>query len=645
MKGSLLFIFLFIFQAVFSQQKIYVSNSGNDYNVGTEKSPVYSLQAAFDLVKEKNPQSVEIKVGSGNYFFKKPLIINENYSRKTTSKIKVVGEKDNIPVFYGGNRMIPILDKQGNWIINVNEDKSRGLDVLPQILSINGQLRKISKFPSSTLLKTSKIKYLNGSFNVQIPSELNEILKSYNDENIKNISATFYVKWTAIIRYIDKHNYKESTITFKGDNLPDLYLIEPDKTQFRINNVEKRLNDGEWFYKNSNTIVYKPLETDHIDSSIVVLSKEKEIMTIAGTKNKKVSYVGFENISFNTVGNGLNKNGYFPYQAAANVESVIKISNANNINFNNILLSNISTNGFWIKEGCDHIKISNSDFSNLGAGAIKIGTPNYTSDGEVTNNIIVDNNKIKNGGQFYPDAVPLLIFNAHNNTISHNDISDFEYTGISVGWVWGYGKSQAYKNTISYNHIYNIGTGLLDDMGGIYTLGISDGTLIENNVIHNVTANNYGGWGIYLDEGSSNITIKNNLVYNCSASGFHQHYGKENNVENNIFAFNRDIELEASRIENHLSFTFKNNIIVHHNKKFFNQIWSVLKKNAFDNIYYSSESDQQYKSSDFSQNESTFHFINPFLQKKEFYYVIKNDEIFKVSNFKKIDFSRVGVYK
>jgi hypothetical protein len=168
----------------------------------------------------------------------------------------------------------------------------------------------------------------------------------------------------------------------------------------------------------------------------------------------------------------------------------------------------------------------------------------------------------------------MLLMHTSNNLVSHNEIHHGWYTGVSVGWVWGYKPSVSQHNIIEYNHIHHIGgDGLLSDMGGIYTLGVSPGTVIRNNLIHDVNANHYGGWGIYNDEGTTHILIENNIVYNTKFAPYNIHYAKEVTVRNNIFALGKLEQVSRTRMEPHRSVFFENNIVYWKEGELFSKNW------------------------------------------------------------------------
>jgi parallel beta-helix repeat protein len=105
-------------------------------------------------------------------------------------------------------------------------------------------------------------------------------------------------------------------------------------------------------------------------------------------------------------------------------------------------------------------------------------------------------------------------------------------------------------------------------------------------VIHDVWSFTYGGWGIYPDEGSTGEVIENNVVYRTKSAGFHQHYGSENVVRNNIFAFGSEFHLMRTRAEPHLSFTFEGNIVYFDSGALLGGNWSGDGVRMDKNVYW-----------------------------------------------------------
>jgi hypothetical protein len=187
-------------------------------------------------------------------------------------------------------------------------------------------------------------------------------------------------------------------------------------------------------------------------------------------------------------------------------------------------------------------------------------------------------------------------------------------------------------------------------MGGIYTLGTLHGTVIRNNIFRNIHSYAYGGWGMYTDEGSEGVLMENNLVYNTTDGSFHQHYGKDNTVRNNILCFSKQPQVAATRLEDHLSFTFERNIVYYNEGNLFsgnadrvNILWkSNLWWNTNGTIDFSGKTHEEWlkKGKD----------IGGLVEDPEFADAANRDFRLKphltlnMIGFKIFDFSKVGVY-
>jgi hypothetical protein len=285
-------------------------------------------------------------------------------------------------------------------------------------------------------------------------------------------------------------------------------------------------------------------------------------------------------------------------QAAIGVPAAVWGEGAHECAFENCTFSNLGSYGLELARGCVSNRIVACEFADLGAGGIRIGeTAIRQNEPEMSGFNEITNCNVHDGGKMFASAIGIWIGQSANNRITHNLIHDFFYTGISIGWTWGYGPSLATNNLVAFNHVHHIGVKsdgdgpILSDMGGIYTLGKQPGTRVLNNLWHDVAASRYGGWGIYFDEGSSGILATSNVVYRTTHGGFHQHYGETNMVWNNIFAFGRDAQIQRSRAEPHISFRFETNLVYFDSGALLAGDWSGTNFQTDWNIYFDARPD------------------------------------------------------
>ena len=544
----------------------FVSPQGDDAAAGVEQAPFATIsraqQAIRDLKARRGLTSpVIINILGGTYELEHPLVFMPEDSGTADCPVTYRGLGDRPTVISGGRR-IEGFQKNGHlWTVTLDDVKAGNWDF--NQLYVNDHRRIRARTPNE-----GEYFRIRSTLSGEQESRIGFV---YTDSDIHPWQhlkdAVFFVfgSWYTTIHHVDRLDVDNNTVWFTNPSGRPFGWYEKN-LRYYVENIAEGLDQpGEWYLdRKTGVLSYYPLPGETLETAVIVAPVVRQtLVQLEGVpgKDRYLEHVHLKNLRFRHTDAYLPKDLYDGRQGATVQEAGIVADGARDCVLQNCEVANMGEHGIWFRDDCHRNVIRKCHVHDLGGGGIYIGEKwrwgndcpgwpgyrNYEDIPHFTEHNVVDNCFVHDGCYVFAGSIGIWIGQAAHTTVTHNDVCDMSYSGISVGWDWSGNKSTAHHNLIERNHIHHLGHGRMNDMAGIYTLGVSPGTTLRHNLIHDVRAYQSPvayclGAGVYLDQSSAEITVEKNVCYNISNAGFFLHHGAKNRVLNNVLA---DVEAKG----------------------------------------------------------------------------------------------------
>ncbi|MBU5444956.1 Ig-like domain-containing protein [Paenibacillus sp. MSJ-34] len=535
------------------QAEWYVSPTGDDGHAGTSPDqPFRTLERARDEVRNMNGNmtgDIVVYLMGGTHTLERTFVLDERDSGSNGFHVVYTAYADSSPVVSGGKKI-------EGWTLHDPDKQIYEADagaLRTRQLYVNGEravrARSESGLPDAT------------NDNTGHTTTMTEIA---NWGNVQDIEFVYKQSWTQPRNLVESIRVEDGKAHIAMQQPGWEYNRHKGSTSAKnpvwIENAYELLDEpGEWYLdRTAGKMYYIPREGEDMARVRAVAADLEQLVVVEGTLDAPARNIQFKGITFSYAGSLLpslsaEEGGYGGYpDIQSNLLRLCKegmelaicpqvvnpghviVKKAESIVFERNTFTKLGQAGLDIMAGSSNIDVIGNKFSDISGSGIQIGEvdwadgsykfdggPNHSNkpyntehnnpddERKIIKNIRISNNYITDTGVEYPSSAGIYAGFTQNLTISHNDVGNVPYTGISVGWGWGRQEpSVARENYILNNYVHDV-MKTMNDGGGIYTLGSQPDSLMKGNFVEN-PGNSFGGF--YLDEWTQGYTLTDNVM-------------------------------------------------------------------------------------------------------------------------------------
>jgi hypothetical protein len=537
-----------------AQQTFHVSPVGRDDHPGTREQPFATLTRARDAVRRVNrgmKGDILVYLRAGTHRLHETVEFDARDSGTGGHRVVYQAYPDETPVLSGGVEIAGWRPhEKGLWKAPV-----RGLNF--RQLYVNGRRATRARQPNA------------GDYHRLVLWDLEEkeILVPGAEvrpwRQFRQVEMVVQMAWAEAILRLD-------SVRFTGDGKnpwvrPAYARIAPQQPErdlvfardyppkqggqvYHFENAYEFLDEpGEWYLDRAADVVYyRPRPGEDPSLMEVVAPRVETLVRVRGTREEPVRGLVFRGITFeHTTWLRPSEQGHLTLQAfqytipptaadeqhVARPPAAVLVEATEGIVFERNVFRRLGATALDLHMGTAGCRVVGNAFHDIAGNGVSVGVfsppdaevhvPYQPADPrEVCRDDVVSHNYIFRVGRDYPGSCGIAAGHPRGLVVEHNEIAYLPYTGISVGWGWRHLPNAMADNVIRANHVHHV-MQMLCDGGGIYTLSLQPGTVIERNYIHDLAKSPWAGESglkaIYLDEGSGGtrekpMVVRHNVV-------------------------------------------------------------------------------------------------------------------------------------